>query len=490
MRIFFGSFFKIPIYPFLSVFIRGIILPCYKIFNYLLFFNVFIAGKVENLEYFTFSRLTENDFTEIIRNAGGERYTNDLSVENLNTDYKLDDCVIELKIIEEEPIEKKSKQENLAKLFRTDIKTVILNPLDLNYEDKRKYYNILATPIKNALKKASKQLQESSKEINAKCKIAILLNNGLTMTTPDEFEQIAIDRAKNDTSGIDILIICGVYHYCDSFDTIVIAPFKDQKINDKDRSQIVKKIRNAWDNKLDEYMTRQIRDESINRDKNPVLDLYFDIGPIRYVKPPMQWANESKFWGKNGRPREDSTGMERCPPVGIILPKFDSSSYEYAKENIINDQMLHDSLDNYLLWIENEKVANEDIFKPIVPILVKSGDLRSLGSSFKFSDITNLALSKYQTLIVDVMDKSIEFHENPVSLNYILLQINEIGIDRANDIGFISHNFGDILSDNQDFLIKGERMKFEYGLALASSYCLSLEADIVYFYKNEDFKWK
>ena len=51
------------------------------------------------MEYLSFSLLTETDFDEVVMNAGGRRYTDDLTIQELNCDYILDDAVIELKII-------------------------------------------------------------------------------------------------------------------------------------------------------------------------------------------------------------------------------------------------------------------------------------------------------------------------------------------------------------------------------------------------------
>ena len=74
------------------------------------------------MESLKFSQLTEIDFDEVVLSVGGRRYTDDPTIKDLNCDYILDDKFIELKIIEEEPIEKKTKQEKLAKLFRSDVK--------------------------------------------------------------------------------------------------------------------------------------------------------------------------------------------------------------------------------------------------------------------------------------------------------------------------------------------------------------------------------
>lgn len=148
------------------------------------------------MNYLEFSTLSEKDFDEIILNSGGRRYTTDPKINELNCDYILDNSVIELKIIEEEPIEKKEKQIKFVELFPAHAKTVILYPTE---KQKYSYYKILESPIKKALKKASKQLQLSAKKVNAKTRIAIIMNNGLYMVSKDEFYEIALKRTKNDT---------------------------------------------------------------------------------------------------------------------------------------------------------------------------------------------------------------------------------------------------------------------------------------------------
>ncbi len=436
------------------------------------------------------SKFTEEEFDKIIRKSGGKRYTDNPKIEEENCDYILDNAVIELKIIEEEPIEKESKQKKLANLFPSDIKTVILNPLDLNTKNKQKYYQELSTPIKTALRKASKQLSISANKVGAKVKIAIVINNGLTMTTSEEFTDIAIKRAKNDTSGIDTLITAGIYYYSDTFDGIVITDFKDHYIRGPKCPEIFNKLITSWNDMMDRYMTKQIQDIQMKRQKGPVLDLFFELNGIRYVKPPILWGKPSDFFGKQGRPREDSTGIESCPPVAIVLPIFNEESYNYVKKRILDDGILLNNFDDYLNWAKIERESNQDKLKPTVLILISINDTKFLGNDFRFSDITKYALKKFQHSINIVIKYSFELPEHPLSLNYILLQVNEIGIDKANDIAFISHNIEGLYTSKQTYVIKGERMKFEYAIALASSYCLSLEADTVYYYRNEDFKWK
>jgi len=442
------------------------------------------------MEYLNFSLLNETDFDEVVINAGGRRYTDDPAIQELNCDYILNDTVIELKIIEEEPIDKITKQEKLAKLFRSDIKTVILNPLDLDYHGKRKYYQELASPIKGQLKKASKQLKKSAIEVNAQVKIAIIMNNGLTMTTPDEFQQLAIERTKNDTSGIDILIVCGIYYFSDKFDSYTFFEFKDVQIQGEERPELIQKLRVSWFNKVEQYMTKQIVDLNTKRTKESIQDLFFELDGIRYVKPPIQWGKLSKFYGEAGRPREDSTGMKHCPPVATVVPVFDDESYDYAKRNIINDAILADSLRGYIIWAENERATSTNPFQPVVLIPITRQELEMIESPFSFEQIAQCTLPKFQDTVMNIAAKSTEFHDQPISFNYILVQVNEIGMDKANDIAFISHNKDNFNSPKQNFIIKGERMKYEYALMLASAHCLSVGADIVYYYRNDDFKWK
>ncbi len=38
-------------------------------------------------------------------------------------------------------------------------------------------------------------------------------------------------------------------------------------------------------------------------------------------------------------------------------------------------------------------------------------------------------------------------------------------------------------------IIYGERMKFEYALALASAYCIRVDADCVYYLRDTYYKW-
>jgi len=437
------------------------------------------------VEYLNFSSFSENDFNEIILNAGGKRYTDDPKIKELNCDYILDDVVLELKIIEEEPIGKQEKQEKFIKLFPAEAETVILVPTE---EQKYSYYKILETPIKSALKKASKQLQMSQKEINAKLKIAIIMNNGLYMVSQKEFTNIAVNRAKNDTSGIDVLIICSVHYYSDKFDMNIMFEFKDYEINAveyKNKEKVIAKLQKSWNLKIERYVTSQMTSQKLNRTKEPIKDLYFEVDGIRYIKPTIQWGKKSEFW-ISGRPREDSTAEIDCP-LFLIVPMFNEESYDYAKKNMADMSILMDSLNNYIEWIKHNQIEQENKIMMKIYIELDIKDLNQLVKPFQVGDIQKLATKISKSINENIKNEISEYSDGVVCDNYILVEVIEIGMDKANDLAYISHITNNI---RQEIIIDGKRLKYAYAIEVAVALCMVLKADKVFYVRNEEYKWK
>lgn len=179
------------------------------------------------MDYLRIGRILEEDFDLMVEEAGGSRYSTDHSRESeKNADYRLGNAIVELKIIEEEGLEKETRQQKLAALFRQAFPakpTCILVPNLLEKDDQRKYYRILETPIKTHVKKADKQLAASASEGEAR--LLILVNNGYGALTHEEFKFLAVKCVTNDTSNIDALITCGLYYYSDRFDNFFISYF-------------------------------------------------------------------------------------------------------------------------------------------------------------------------------------------------------------------------------------------------------------------------
>lgn len=89
--------------------------------------------------------------------------------------------VIELKILEDEGLDKPERQQKLAKLFREKFPsrpTIVLDRGILDLQGQRCYDRILEGPIKTAVSSARQQLQQSRKELNSNGTVLWVINNG------------------------------------------------------------------------------------------------------------------------------------------------------------------------------------------------------------------------------------------------------------------------------------------------------------------------
>ena len=81
-----------------------------------------------------------------------------------NADYLMPGAVLELKIIEEEGLEKKTRQDKIRKLLSDNYilpKTVDIDIKRIPDDIKPEYKKILGGPIKTAVKKAAKQIKDT-----------------------------------------------------------------------------------------------------------------------------------------------------------------------------------------------------------------------------------------------------------------------------------------------------------------------------------------
>ncbi len=438
------------------------------------------------MEHLNIIRITEKDFDQIIEDLGGKRLSEDESREEReNADYILNDAIIELKIVEEDPSTKISTQDKLARLFSSEAETVIIDPLLLDKYGRRQYYRILETPIKSHVKKAARQLK-SSQAANSLSgpRIAIVINNGLYAHTSEEFEETTFKCASNDTSAIDILLVGGVYYYSDTFKMYAFPRLSPYYINGKFDCKEVTSLITAWTKFVDDYMTRVILDVSAKRTKEPVKDICFEKDDIRYVKPTPR-LGPSKFWSGRSRPRMDTTGIETCPPVGRIIPRFSLEGYEVAMREICDKEKLHNSYEEYAMWIRNEKERSQDRFCPVIDVELSLSDC----SKSSYYELCDLATDRFDRDVRELADKVVEFSESHVALTYVLVVSREIGVDKANDIAWIS-----IISEMPNLekkctVINGKRLKFEHALMLGSAYAVLHGCPQVYYIRDQKYMW-
>ncbi len=347
------------------------------------------------MEYIGIKPSTEEDFDQVVKLAGGARIS-----EEGSADYRLNEANIELKLVSEEGFEKIERQRKLADLFRETQPLrplVLVNPDHFNTSDSRKYYRIVEGPIKSVCKKASKQLQTTSARYSpTPVRVLIILNIGYTLLSPDEFKDVCFKCVLNDTSGIDWLLCGGIYFYSDKFDNYVIEPFEDIPINlgrcsFPSRNSLVE----AWGQLAGKLMTDAIRNPiPISDARMPVIDLVFELEGVHYVKPTPEMP-QSTFWPGGVGPRENTSGIDNCPPVARTFPLLSENEWRRFKKAMPSSIRLQDSHPNWLKSCPDDVRQFAEPLKPLVFVEVKFEDfarwIRKQKAHWQFSDIGNFS---------------------------------------------------------------------------------------------------
>jgi len=443
------------------------------------------------------AKLSEADFDQVISAAGGRRCVQDASVQDsLNADYKLGGAVLELKLIEEEGLEKDCRRSKVATLFRTtqpDHPVVVLDPILLDAEGEHLYFNIMAGPVQTAVKKAAKQLDSTAS--GSETRVLVAINNGYAALTHEEFKRVVLKSARNDTSKIDTVVVGGVYHYSDQFNSYVLFPLEECPIDISRGFHSFAKLKKQWDVFWERVMTSLIRGDDPNRcfEKMPVVDIAFDIDSVSYVKPASRIGIPSKFWTQ-GRPRTNSTGIEQCPPVARTFPDLEFEDWHRFRKALPSSRFL---LKHYADWIrfrEEELARDDEPRRPLVPIAVSyQGTLewcQELGHSLNETQLYAYAAHVFDEaarhLIEHSMDRALS---TIIPSRYIWVETHEIGQDRAYDFSMIrlvqESPSGPEIVD----LVRPERIFHEHALALAAAYALKYKVDIVMYDRILTYAW-
>lgn len=442
-------------------------------------------------------RLTESDFTGIFEAAGGSRFSDNDSKENIpNADYVINNVIVELKLVEEEGFDKTARQQKLSKLFGKYDKSpvVVIDPGLLSDVDQRKYFNILEGPIKTHVKKASKQLKSTSSKLGGKhTKILLIVNNGYSAMGIAEFKAVAGKCVRNDTTNIDYVITCGIYYYSDGFDSFVIAPFEIEGVLDDLEPCEYLSIRESWSAFLNKHMTEfVIEPGSRENSRLPILDLEFDVDGVTFVKPTPPFGKDSEFWVA-GRPRINSSGIEECPPVGMIFPKLSRNSWGLVKEALEDSWKLQDSYEEWVKFSTEEENEYENIIQPFIRIEIEHDDLaEKVEDNYitSFFDLCNYASDIFSERVREIILSARNIKSTKIELDkYILLVIREIGRDKKNDLCSIYLATNVEEPEIIETFIENERIFFEHGVALASAYALKSNISMVLHFKDKTYAW-
>ena len=211
--------------------------------------------------------------------------------------------------------------------------------------------------------------------------------------------------------------------------------------------------------------------------KGPVVDTQFDVADITYVKPAPPMGEKSEFF-RNGRPRNDSSGLTHCPPVGITYRRCPPKNGHSFVRALPNEPALYATHEEEWLAEMREASAVGTILKPFAPISVTFDGwaewCRASSTTRDFRSIRFYARDLFETKVRTVIDSA--FERLPTSIlpsRYILAITEENGQDRANDLSHIvaireMTNAQPIIRE----IARDVRVFHEYALAVACAYAV------------------
>lgn len=443
--------------------------------------------------------VAEADIDEVVSSAGGARVVCEGPDKPQNADYLLNEAIIELKLVEEEGLSKKERREKIAELFKhTQPKrpVVVVDPVLLSPEYNRKYYNVLAKPIQTAVRKAASQLEETRKyTCPGATRVLLILNNGYTALSPDEFNTMVSKSLRHDTTKIDHAIIAGVYYYSDTFDSYVITHFEHVPINLDRPFPSYDSLVISWNEWLHKFMTAMITRESVDpTGKFPVVDLQYEFNGITYLKPSPQIGTPSKFWPDGKRPRTNSTGIDKCPPVAVCFPKITMAEWLAFRSLIINREKLRNSYAQWLIFAREAKAESTEPLRPFVEVPITADGFarwaRQGGHNMTFKSIVSYSVEVFQSQMHKVLEDAKDIGEVMVQpVTYVFLHVSELGQDKANDISSIY-----LVSTLPGFeretpLIENVRLFFEHSLCVAAAYAISEGISFLYYEIDRTYGW-
>lgn len=453
------------------------------------------------MKYQPVNRILETDFDSIVSEAGGSRIGQDRSYpEGHNADYQLNEAILELKIIGEEGLEKETRKRKIARLFRqfqSDRPVVVMDPALLSHRELLDYRTLIRQPIQRAVKKAARQIHDTKTRISSNSTgVVIILNDGYTALGMEEFKEVVGQSVRHDTSKIDYAIAGGIYYYSDRFDSYFLCRFDLIPINIDKPFPSYQILCDAWNNWVKEYMTSVIRGQHYSDDdKLPVVDLRFNLEGVDYVKPSPQIGKPSDFWPSGNRPRENSTGIEQCPPVATCFPKLSMADWSLFKKAMPEDAELQSDYTAWRSWArEQERFTGTELL-PFVKINIRYDGFitwcEESNEDRSFSALCRFSVEVFEEKVRRIADTAIDQQRSSIiPPSFVFLFTMEIGQDMALDYSSIfivseAPGFG-----REEVIIKNRKLFFQYGLILASAYAVRAGLDYVVYERDDTYVWK
>lgn len=448
--------------------------------------------------YFYIPPISEDEIDKVIIAAGGGRAHVDADRrDKRGADYVLGNAVIELKILEEDGLEKQERQAKLASLFQSHCSperpVIVLDPNVLPEAAKRAFDRALEGPVKTAVRSAKEQLRQSRIE-HPVTEISVLwvVNNGYTALDHESLAEMIAHRVRNDTANIDAIMVSGCYFYSDTFDSFFLWPFDYIPIRLDHTFALHDHLRAAWNAFATSRMTKLITSDPDHRNtKGPVVDTQFELDGVTYVKPAPPIGGKSKFF-PNGRPRKDSTGLTHCPPVATVFGDLSYLEWQRCKEHRPSASWLGRS---YTEWQEKREYAERTCStKPLVaiPVSFEKWDAWAQDQpNTAAATIHRFAHMMFEERIQELLRTTLEWTTSSVvPTRYILVVTEEIGQDRANDVSHIMEICEYASGERQvEEILTDRRMFHEHALAVGCAYAVARQINVVMWQKDLSYAW-
>jgi hypothetical protein len=447
---------------------------------------------------FRLNPIQETEIESLIVAAGGTRAHPDADKRTTKgADFVLGSCVIELKILQDEGLQKVERQKKLARLFRDrapDRPTIVIDRASLNADEQRTYDRIIEGPVKTAIRSARVQLRETKRELDMDITILWIINDGYRAFNNKSLLELVARRARNDSNEIDAVIVSGPYFYSDGFDSTFLWPMEYQPIRiDKSFAEL-DRLRSAWNAFATKRMNSMILDPpNLKTGNGPIADVTFRLDGVTYVLPSPRMGSHSGYF-INGRPRLNTSGITECPKVATVFAALSQSEWLKFKKhrpNLVETNTFED-------WRRLQDRANKStVLRPFVAMPVTYDGWRSWLRAQKVGttiSVHEYATSLFQERTMKIILSSKEFRKIAIlPSRYLLLITEEIGQDKSLDVSHLIEVFAaldeDAENDRVDEVWTNRNIFFEHALAAAAAEAVVRGIEFVLWEKDLTYAW-
>lgn len=435
----------------------------------------------------------DRDIDFVIAQAGGRRAHEDFDRKDTrNSDYVLGQSVIELKLLDDERLEKPEAQAKIGSLFRSlqpDRPVVVIDPTAIEQNDRYAYATIMQGPIRGAVRSARAQLKQSRKEIGEDVvTILFVVNNGFAALNHEDLLDHVVRRAQNDTDEIDGVVIAGCYLHGDEFDTYALWPINYVAIHEERPFLEFEALRSAWNELADRHMTEFVRGEhGPTAAKKAQTDIVFEWEGRVFVKPATPIGSESEFFGAR-RPRLNHLPFERVKHVAFTIPRLSSVEYRRVRA-ALKDEPLLESFNTWNAHVE-EALSHSTALKPVVPIDISRGaweawKRRNPGCS-GLDSLRAAANVRYGVEASKLVHAAKELNSGTATpRRYIAVVTELIGQDENNDVSRI----GVCTGEDVEWIVSNARVSHFGALALAAAHALRLGLRNILWAHDLKYAW-